>query len=183
MSGLLFIPRDLKLTLYLLQRTEKTHKLVHEHEGQTDSHPTKKDAQEIAAEQLNEKVKQEFMSVMDRKLARAAEEEERSRRIAEEKLLQWRDEERAKIESSLSRIATRRVEEMERERRIREDLEKEFKDKLDSELDRRKAIALEEEERLRRMLKGKLKLTDTEEQKKKSLLAEVVAHANEATAR
>lgn len=164
-------------------RIGKTHKLVHEHEGQAGSHPTKKDAQELATEQQNEKVKEEFMSVVDRKLARASEEEERARRLAEEKLLQWRDEERAKIESSLSRIATRRVEEIERERRIREDLEKEFKEKLDSEMDRRKAIALEEEERLRRMVEGKLKLTDADEQKKKELLAQVVAHANETAAR
>jgi len=164
-------------------RIGKTHKLVHEHEGQAGSHPTKTDAQELATEQQNEKVKEEFMSVVDRKLARAAEEEERARRLAEEKLLQWRDEERAKIESSLSRIATRRVEEIERERRIREDLEKQFKEKLDSELDRRKAITLEEEERLRRMVEGKLKLTAEDEQKKKELLAQVVAHANETTAR
>jgi len=164
-------------------RMGKTHKLVHEHEGQEESHPTKKDAQELAVEQQNEKVKQEFMSVVDRKLAREAEEEERARRIQEEKLLQWRDEERAKIESSLSRIGTRRIEEIERERRIREDLEQQFKEKLDSEMDRRKAIALEEEERLRRTMGGKLKLTADEEQKKRTLLAQVVAHANEPIAR
>lgn len=143
-------------------RMEKTHK-----------HP---DSKEQNLDDLKEEVKHEFIALVDRKVTAEAEEAERKRRIAEEKILQWRDEEKEKIASKLSRVATRRLEEIERDRRIHAELDAKFKANLDSELDRRKCVTLEEEERLRRVMEGKLKLAPEKEQARKSLLADVVHH-------
>jgi len=148
-------------------RMEKTHQ----------NHP------ESHQEDLSEEMRHEFMSKMGRKCVAEQEEEERQRRIAEEKVLRWREEERLKLASQLSRIATRRLEEGERERRVHESLETKFQEDIERELNRRRVIALEEEERLRRVMEEKEKgkgmvVSEKTQSLQKEILA-TVAHQKE----
>lgn len=142
-------------------RQEKTHK--------------NPDAQQKHQEELNEEVRQQMVSQVNRKQAHEVEEEERKRRIAEEKLNEWRAEERQRLASKLSRLASRKLEEEERERRIHADLQAKFQETIESELDRRRCIALEEEERIRRVMEGKKALNPKEEAARHDLLAEVLS--------